>query len=135
MASLKSIRDGLKTALDTIDGLIVYDTVPGSIVTPCAIVQPETVEYQVTQGGATVASWEMAVIVLVQAVVEDTAQDAVDDYISPTGTSSVPAAIAADQDLGGTVAYAVVTEMDRYGEFTFNEVRYIGARFLVEVTA
>ena len=135
MASLKGIRDGLKTALETITGLTVYDTVPGSIVTPCAIVQPETVEYQVTQGGATAATWEMAIIVLVQAVVEDTAQDAVDDYISPTGSSSVPAAIVADQDLNGTVAYAVVTEMDRYGEFTFNEVRYIGARFLVEVTA
>lgn len=135
MASLKTIRDGLKTALDTIDGLIPYDTVPGSIITPCAIVQPENIEYQVAQGGATVASWEMAITVLVQAAVEATAQDAVDDYISPTGTSSVPAAIAADQDLGGTVAYAVVTEMDRYGEFTFNDIRYIGARFIVEVTA
>jgi hypothetical protein len=89
----------------------------------------------VVQGGATVAGWELSITVLVQSVVEDTAQNSVDDYIAPTGSSSIPAAVVADQDLDGAVHFAVVVEMDRYGEFTFNEIRYIGARLVVEVTA
>lgn len=135
MADLKAIRDGIKTALQTISGLNVYDTVPGSIITPCAIVQPDSIDYQVVQGSATVAGWDMSIVVLAQSVIDDTAQNSIDDYIAPTGASSIPAALVSDQTLGSVVDYAVVVEMDQYGRFTFNSIEFIGARLLVEVTA
>lgn len=134
MASVSAIRDGLSTALGAISGLRAYDTVPGQVSPPAAIVEPASplIVFDSTMGRG---SDELAfnVTVLVQYGTDRTSQDALDAYLAGSGASSVKAAIEADDTLGGIVSYARVASATDYGPMTFAGVDYLGVRFSVEV--
>lgn len=136
MADLRSIRDQLKIRLETIPGLRVHDTLPDSLTPPAAEVvlgQPP-VEYEQTFGGVgtAVTMWHFLVRLIVQRVSERTAQDTLDEYISTTGSNSVPVAIEGDKTLGGTVDTIRVLQAQNYGAYTVGDVSYLGVEFVVD---
>lgn len=136
MASVSSIRDGLKTRLATVSGLNAYDTVPGDIVPPAAIVAPgnPVVMYDLTmgRGGDTL---RFVITLLISDVVDDMAQDTLDAYLAGSGSSSIKTAVEADETLGGVAHFAVVTQVNSYGLLEWAGVSYLGAELLVEVVA
>jgi hypothetical protein len=134
MATVSAIRDGLKTRLESITGLRAHDTVPGDFSPPGAIVEPDepVIVFDSTFGRGSDELY-FSVLVLVQMGTVRTAQDNLDAYLSPSGASSIKAAVEADERLGGIVSFARVTRADGYGTYEFNKVQYAGVRFRIEV--
>jgi hypothetical protein len=135
MAGVSAIRDGLKTRLATIVGLNAYDTVPGTLTVPAAIVEPDepVIVFDSTMGRGSDDLY-FTVLVLVQIGTVRAAQDALDAYLAGSGTGSVKAAVEGDMSLGGVVSFARVARADGYATYKFNGVDYAGVRFRIEVT-
>lgn len=133
--SYSTIRDGLKTRLKTISGLRVYDTIPGDINPPAAVITPgdPAIVYDATQAGAQTLNF--VVIVFASKASDRTAQDKLDGYLNPTGASSIKAAIEGDDTLGGTADSAAVTTITTYGLSDVAGVDYWTVRAVVEVLA
>lgn len=134
MASFGAIRDALKVRLQTISATLeVYDTVPGQITTPCAIIGvPEKIEYDLAMArGAD--GWDIPIRIHVQLSDYKQAQDDLDAYLDSDSGNSVKAAIEGDQTLGGVASTLQVKEMRDYGEYTYGNTTYLGAEWLVWV--
>lgn len=135
MASIKAIRDGLKTRLATITGLYTHDTIPDDVYPPAAIVGfPTTVSYDLVMRSP-VARYTFPVRLVAGRVMEGQGQDAIDDYCSPDGASSVRAAIDADPTLGGVAHSTRVVQARDFGVYEVAGVGYIGGEFEIEVIA
>jgi hypothetical protein len=135
MASIQSIRDGIGTRIKTITSLNVYDTIPDSVIVPCAVVgMPNAVEYDYS-----FRSVRMRLVVPVRVyacdVQEDQAQRKLDDYVSPDGAQSIRAAIDGDVTLGGNAQTTRVMTAQGYGVYELAGVQYLGVEFSVEVIA
>ena len=133
MGDIASIRDALKARLDTVAGLNAYDTNPTDVQVPAAFVYPtpgEFLVYDKTFEGA--YELQMLVVVLVSSAVDEAAQDALDDYLVP-GSSTIKAALEADQRLGGLVDWVVVTGAQNYGLHEVAGVPYFGAEMIVSL--
>ena len=138
MVSYSAIRDGLAVRLRTLDLFtVVYSTVPGRVVAPCAVVVPgrPIAGYHQSMAGAggQLIRFSFDVLAIVQSMAEEYNQDALDALIS--GPASVPAAIEADTTLNGSALTSQVTQATDYGVVDFGDSAYIGARFAVEVYA
>lgn len=131
--SLASVRDGIKTRLETITGLRAHDTVPDVINIPCAIVgYPERIEYDAAFGRG---RDRMIVPVRVYATRANdrTGQDKLDGYLAGTGAGSVKSAIEGDVTLGGASSSCRVTEARGYGAYMIGQVDYLGVEFLLDI--
>jgi hypothetical protein len=134
VADVKAIRDRLKTLLQTVSGLFVYDTMPRVPVTPCAIVVPAPGLFidRATLDGA--EDLEFVIVVALQQVVDGAAQDNTDTYLSE-GSSSIVAAL----NSGSTTDwdYTVALNARNYGEVVFGEgegaLRFLGFEVPVQV--
>jgi hypothetical protein len=135
MASLTSIRDGLKTALQSVTGLRAFDTIPDAIAPPAAIVGgPERIQWDLTFRRAS-DRYTIPVRIYVGRASERTAQDKLDGYLAGEGSGSIKEAIEADPTLGGAVETVRVTEARGYGIYPIGGVDYLGVEFLVDVIA
>jgi hypothetical protein len=135
LASIKALRDGLKTRLATIAGLYAHDTIPDNVYPPAAIVGfPSSVAYDFAMRTA-VARYLFPVRVIAGRVAEGEGQDKIDDLVSPDGASSVRAAIDADPTLGGVAHSTRVTTARDFGVYEVAGVSYIGGEFEIEVIA
>lgn len=124
MATLDDIRSALKTALADASGLNAYETVPGQINTPAAVVAPEGIEYETDfDGGAT---YRLPVQFLAALGDWGTAQRQLDGYIAHDGTAVVAIHAADDIEVR-------VTGMEAYGLTEFAGTSYLGAQVIVEV--
>jgi len=110
---ITNIRNGLQTRLETISGLQVYDHLPeGYAVSPAAAIQfvgwtpNESFSYSRPAGQA---SYRFVISVRLSGLVPEEMWQALDDYINPTGTNSILAAIDGDDTLGSVVDYTVIT--------------------------
>ena len=130
MASVSSLRDGIKANLATITGLRTTDTVPDNPSPPIAVCLPLGITFDnAFHRGMT--TYNFSVLVIVNRVSERTAQNSLDAYVSSTGSSSIKLALETDKTLGG-VAYDVrVTEVRNYGEIVIGEINYLSAEFNV----
>jgi hypothetical protein len=136
MALLTSIRDGLKTNLETISGLTAYEFVPDFIDPPIALVAPiNSLNYDSTMArGAD--TYEIPVIVYISRIDAQTAQDEVDGYLASSGATSVKAAIESDPTLGGAAMSVRVVSATDYGEYEVTQgTSFLGVTFNVEVIA
>jgi hypothetical protein len=117
MANVVAIRDRLKSRLQTISGLLVYDFMPSTPVVPCAIVAPQPGVFlaEVSMDGCEDLS--MVVTVLVSKTVDENAQNALDTYLSETTN------LADAIDSGSTTDwdYAVSQPIRNYGRFVFGD--------------
>jgi hypothetical protein len=135
MADYSAIRSGIKTRLATSSTFIqVAATVPDTVSTPCAIVQP----------GSPVADYDLAfnnglerfvfkVTVLAQRFDEEANQTLLDGFLS--GSGSIRALIDGDLTLGGTCKTCRVVSADTYGVVDVNDTPFLGCDYTVEVFA
>jgi hypothetical protein len=131
MSDVSTIRDALKTRISTISGLHVYDTVPGDVLSPAAVVWRRNGPRTATQG---VHSYDytFVVTVLVSQSADGFGQDKVDALISPTG-SSIPAALDADPELGDTVEFAFVSDVEQDQKVEYGGKPYAAVDVVVTV--
>lgn len=132
MASMQDVLTGLATRLATISGLKTYDYLADSIVAPAAVISPEQISYDSSQGGAT-ADPLISIKLAVARSNDRLGQKNLYAYTDTTGASSVAAAVAGGPTLGGAAHYAVVSEARNFGLYTFGDVTYYGCEFVVQV--
>ena len=130
MALISELRTGLAANLATITGLRTAATVPDNPNPPIAIILPQGVEYDNTFGRG-MNTYTFAVTVIVGRVSERSGQNALDAYVSSTGSSSIKLAIESNKTLNGKAFDLRVTDSRNYGELTVGEVTYLSAEFTV----
>jgi|TARA_R100001460_G_scaffold32709_3_gene64123 hypothetical protein len=134
MATFSAIRSGLKTRLETISGLMVYDYVPDFIDPPTVLIAPfNTLNFDSTmQRGSD--TYEIPIILYVSKVDAETGQDNLDSFLAASGSNSVKAAIEADTTLGGAAMSVRVINATDYGEYEVTQgTSFLGVTFNVEV--
>ncbi len=131
MGELTDIRNGIETRLLTIGGLQVYDHMPDSI-TVTAVATIEFVGWtpNTTFGNAS-GEYMWTVTVRLAGAIPQEQWQIMDDYINPTGTNSILAAIDGDGTLGGVVDYTVMTPGETI-EVTDREQRPDGWYYIQE---
>jgi hypothetical protein len=130
MALISELRTGLANNLATITGLRTTATIPDNPSPPIAVILPQGVEYDNTFGRG-MNTYTFAVTVIVGRVSERSGQNALDAYVSSTGSSSIKLAIESDKTLNGKAFDLRVTDSRNYGELTVGEVTYLSAEFTV----
>jgi len=136
-SSLRAIRLGLKTQLETISGLRAYDVWPTTINPPVAVVRPLSGLYSDDLGGS--MTHQLEITLLLQLGDQRVAQEQMDAYIGTEGDSSIPAAIESDSTLGGVADSTSVTGWRDYGTMRVGadeegrSPEFLGVRFDVEV--
>lgn len=103
-----TVRDGLKTNLQTITGLRVYDLIPEIPTPPCAVVGQLDFTFDIDNARGLDRA-EVDIYVIVQRFSERAGQDKLDTFLSGTGASSIKTAIESDRTLGGAVSTLRVT--------------------------
>jgi hypothetical protein len=124
--NVSTVRDGVKTRLQTITGLRAYDVIPDKVTPPCAIVGQLDFTFDIDNArGLDQATLD--VYVIVQRLDARSGQNKLDEYLG-SGAKSIKSAIEGDRTLGGAVNTLRVTsaEAGTYieGEITFLSYRY-----------
>lgn len=132
MSTLTELRDGLQANLATISGLRAFSTVPDQINPPVAIVEPVSVQYDTTMGRG-LDEYTFKVTVIVGRVDERTAQNTIDAYCSPSGSSSIKSALELNRTLSGKANDLRVTGLSNYGSLPVGDATYLAAEFAVTV--
>jgi hypothetical protein len=134
MAEMSAIRTALANKIGTISGLRTAATVPDQVNPPIAVIIPERVTYDEAYARGLVV-YTFIVQVVVGKVSERSAQNRLDGFVNPTGTTSIKAAIEADKSLGGVVFDSRVTEMTTYTVVQIGDIAYLSCEFRVTVLA
>lgn len=134
MPTIAEIKNGLATNLATISGLRTSGTIPEQVNPPVAIITFNTVEYDSTFGRG-MDMYSFTVTVIVSRADARNAQNLLDVYCAPTGTSSIKTAIELDRSLGSKANDLRVTSLSSYGNLTIGETNYFAAEFAVTVYA
>ena len=128
MATLLGVREAVRAALDTIDGLNTYAQMPDALSSPAAVVMVRGQAQRTMGGSAGLFQVDVEIGVYVQAAALENAQDALDPYLAPTGASSIYAALAADTTLGGVASGIMMAGgWTAYGTVQVNGVEYVRA--------
>lgn len=130
MALVSELRDGLKTNLATVTGLRTADTIPDNPSPPIAIVMPQGVSYDDAFGRG-MQTYSFTILLVVHRASERSGQNALDAYISSTGSSSIKLAIESDKTLNGKAFDVRVTDVRNYGDTMIGEINYLSAEFVV----
>ncbi len=129
---LFAVREGLKLALQEVEGLRVFDYVPDTVSPPAAIVEfPETWTFDKAMGRGLDECF-IPVLILVSRATDRAGNRGIEDYLS-TGHKSIKAAIEADKTLDGACASLRVTEARDFGNFTVGTTEHFGLRFVVHI--
>ena len=127
-----SVRDGLKTRLQTIAAIRnYYDTIPDSINTPAAVVGQVEVEFDASMVRGSDRGL-VDVLLFASRMSERSGQDLLDGFLNSTGSTSVKTAIEADRTLGGAVNTTRVLRATPIAT-TIAGVEYLGYRYEIEV--
>ena len=127
MTKINDIREALKTNLQNITNLRVYDLIPDVITPPCAVVGQLDFTFDIdNMRGLDQASVD--VFVIVQRFSERAGQDKLDNLLAGTGTGSIKTALESDRTLGGLVdtLRVISAESGTYnsGDQSFLSYRY-----------
>lgn len=132
--SITNIRNGIESNLRTITGLRAYSEIPDNPNFPAAIVVLDSVEYDgAFQRGLT--TYNFSVSLIVGRASERTAQEALNDYASNTGSRSIKTAIESDKSLSGSAYDVRVVSMQNISAVELNGTTYLGMDFSVTVYA
>ena len=134
MATLSELRSGIATQLANITGLRTNSIVPDTIQPPIAIVEPTSVNYDKTMARG-LDEFNFKVTVIVGRPDVRTGQNAIDAYISSTGSSSIKQVLESNRTLGGKCNDLRVTNLSSYGSITIGDTPYLAAEFAVVVYA
>lgn len=129
MATIGAITDGLETAIATTGlralGADREPSPPGFVVLPESGV-PRTL-------GAVKETHKFRVRVMLSEASNRVARDALDGYLSPTGATSIRAAVTANKQLGLTGVNAIYEGWENYDDINWSGVTYFGADVLITV--
>jgi len=130
-----TVRDNLKTALQTITGLRVMDYVPDSTNVPTnnafAVVGQLSLNYDYTLNrGFDFATCN--IIVMVGRMSERNGQERLDGLLASSGSTSIKAAVEADKTLSGAVQTLRVVSASP-GTITSANIDYLSYQYSVEL--
>jgi hypothetical protein len=114
-ASIAAIRAGLAARAATISGLRTYAYMAPKPEPPALCVLPTRGDYDRTMNSDD-TDYQFDLWVYVSPSDLPRAQEAIDEYLAPSGAKSVRAAINADQTLGGVVDGCRVTGWSAYAQ-------------------
>lgn len=134
MVTLGEIRDGIATNLANISGLRTAIVIPQLVNPPVAIISPDGIDYHKAMHNG-VNTYNFTITVIVGQADSRSAQVLIDNYCSPTGSSSIKSAIESDRKLDGKVFDLMVSDMRNYGSTTIGETTYLAAEFTCAVQA
>ena len=127
MTNINGVRDALKSNLQTITGLRVYDQIPDVVVPPCAIVGQLDFTFDIDNArGLDQASVD--IFVIVQRISERSGQDKLDLFLAGSGTGSIKTAIESDRTLGGLVDTLRVISAES-GTYTSGDQSFLSYRY------
>ena len=129
--TIAQLRSGLKTNLQTISNLRVYDTLPDVVNPPAALISLEKIAYN-QQNRNSMGLYTFKVTIVLGRVAERYAQQSLDTLVEPTG---VKAALESDPSLGGSAFEVFVPELSAYGAVSINGIDYLSAEFSASVYA
>jgi hypothetical protein len=134
MATIAAIRTALAARLQAADsGLRVYERLAEGMVPPClALLYEGPVDGPYATFGGD-AYDEYVALVVVQANDLYKAQEALDDYMSKSGSKSIQAALDAGPTLGGAVDFALFAGWEAPGKLELDDVEYHAARCRIQV--
>lgn len=135
--TVRQIREGMATRLDTIDGLRPFSHVPGQFSPPAGIVgMPTRPPTETFQRGTD--RWDLTVWIVVARQADLQTEKKLEGFLNPTGAGSVRAAVYADKTLGGVVNDVFETSAEPT-DFVFGtgdqQVRYLGLEFTYLILA
>ena len=104
-----AVRQGLTTALDAIVGLRCFDYVPDSLAPPAAVVEPLEITYGIAMANG-LDYYRGFILIIVGRMSDRSSQDRLDNYLAPSGPSSVVTALETDRTLDGACSTLQVTE-------------------------
>lgn len=135
MADLDTLLAGAETRLQAITGLRTSPCWPDQINPPHAWVVPgPTAEHIVTLGGVDARETLDVYLVVAEGAGLKRAQQALNDYVSSTGTKSVWAAFRADDTLDGAASAILSFRRIAYGDLELAEGYWVvGAIWRMEV--
>jgi len=87
------VRDGIKTAIN-ITGLRVYDTIPDGLVPPALVIGQLSLTWQYVLAN-TLDTATIDLILITGRMSERSAQDYLDSFLAPTGSTSIKAKLDA----------------------------------------
>ena len=125
------VRDGLKTRLQTISGLRVYEVIPEPITPPCAIVGQLDFTFDIDNARG-LDQANVDIYVIVQRFSERAGQDKLDGYLAGTGATSIKAAIEGDRTLGGTCQTLRVIGAES-GTYDSQSVTFLSYRYRLTI--
>lgn len=134
MPTVQELREGLATRLRTISGLRAASTQPDNPMPPQAIVNLDSITYD-TAFARGLDEYQFTILVIAGRVAERTAQNRLEAYLNPSGTSSIKTAIQGDRTLGGKAQTLRVTEVTSFGSINVGDVTYLAANLTVVVYA
>lgn len=132
---LQAIGDGLKAALEAVDGLErVYTWMPDSVAPPCVVVGfPERVEYQGTFGAVGMTTWLFPITLYASRADALNGQRILAAWLDASGPASVRAALEADPTLGGACDTVLIQPAADFGAYDVAGTPYLGMRERVQV--
>ena len=134
MATIAELRDGLATNLATISGLRTGATIPENVNPPFAIIGFDSSEFDVTMRRG-LDMFAFTVTVVVSRADGRNAQNLLDVYCAPTGTTSIKTAIESDRTLSGRCFDLVLSDMSNYGSVIIGDNTYLTSEFTCAVQA
>lgn len=128
MTILADIVAGIKTRLDTIDGLRVYDHVPADPNLPAAVIVPPEINYRETMR-AGVIRLQFEIVLLTSSADHQRGQRKLFPYLDWGTPESILDAIDADRDLGLTNVDAAILNSRPLGLEEVAAFQAFGASF------
>lgn len=129
MATLRTLRAAIGDTLrDNLTGIEVYDTVPDVAHLPAVVVVPAEADFTFAMQRG-VDREEFDLFVLCSRAVTDEGQNALDDFVAGSGTSSIRQVIYQNPTLGLASTDAHVSGRFEYGaQYETNSTPHVGAR-------
>lgn len=121
--------------MGTIQDVTTYAFVPDAIIAPAMFVQPAQpfVDYQKSFRGLG-TEWKFFITILVNRIDEESAQDDLDNYLSPDGVLvDILQRTDIDDDLAELIDYVEVMSAQRYGAYRIGNTTYLGAEMVIVV--
>lgn len=134
MASVSAMAEGLKTRLATISGVRAYSYQPEQLNPPFAYPILNGVTYHQTMGmGNAVTQYDWSVYVIVGRYVDRVAMVNLDGFLSPTGASSIRAALEGDLTLGGACSDLIVSTAANISALEQDDAEYLQVSFALTI--
>lgn len=134
MASVASIADGFKNRLATVSGLRAYSYQPEQLNPPFAYPVLNSVNYHQTMAmGSSVVQYDWTIYVIVGRYVDRVSYVTLDGFLSPTGASSIRAALEGDLTLGGACSDLIVSSGANVSALEQDDAEFLQVSFSVTV--